>query len=132
LADWDLLHSRSGNLTGSAVATYEQAYEFARERGGAKAWIDKTFSPEIPIVLPTFWPNPLATEETAESTGHIDVAFDVTKDGRSRRVEIVNTTSHATRADKNALIRLIKRSRFRPRVAGGRFGDDSVLMRYHF
>jgi hypothetical protein len=94
--------------------------------------IDAVFSPLTPVVIPAFLPNPLVSKETPESTGYIDVAFDVSKYGRSLRVEILDTTTNATNAAKDRLVRLILRSRFRPRVIDGQFGrTPPIVVRYY-
>lgn len=128
MTDWDLLNGRNGY----ALDTYKEAYELLKEKGIDAASIEQIFSPPTPVVLPTFMPNPLAADRAQESSGHIDVAFDVTKYGRGRQVEILDTTTNASDAAKDELVRLIYRSRFRPRVTDGEFADRSpVVVRYH-
>ena len=128
MTDWDLLYGRNGY----ALDTYKQAYELLKEKDVDAASIEQIFSPPTPVVLPTFMPNPLAADRTPESTGHIDVAFDVTKYGRPRQVEILDTTTNAPEAAQDELVRLIYRNRFRPRVTDGEFADRSpVVVRYH-
>jgi hypothetical protein len=100
--------------------------------GIARASIAEFFSPAIPVVLPTFIPNPLVAEETAESTGYIDVSFAVTRFGRSRRVTILDSTPDVTRADEDRLVQRVKRRRFRPRVTDGVLGDSPpITVRYY-
>jgi hypothetical protein len=83
-------------------------------------------------VLPTFLPNPLASDQTPKTTGYIDVAFDVTKYGDSRRVEILDTTTNATDAATDRLVRLVQRCRFRPRVTNGEVADVvRMVVRYY-
>lgn len=126
VADWDLLYSRNG----LAVEAYEAAYAMLRNAGVPTESIDKLFSPSTPVVLPAFEPNPLARGETQPETGHIDVAFTITKYGRGRDVEIREAVN-ATEAAQAGLVTLIKQSRFRPRPMAGRFGVDSlVAVRY--
>jgi hypothetical protein len=76
-------------------------------------------------------PNPLASNETQESSGYIDIAFEITKYGTSRRIEILDTTTNATDAAKDRLVRVISRSRFRPRLTGDRFAFSPVVVRYY-
>jgi hypothetical protein len=132
IADWDLLFA-SGRITNeSALEMYEQAYEQLQQKGIAQASIEQIFSPKTPIVLPTFMPNRLVSEGTQDSTGYIDVVFDVTKYGASERIEILNATTNVTDAAKGRLVRLISRSRFRPRVTDGQFADTSpIVVRYY-
>jgi hypothetical protein len=103
---------------GGADGEYERALKILQD-AGAQALIEEFFSPKTPVVLPTFLPNPLASDAT-QAAGHIDVAFDIS-DGEARRVRILDTTTNATDADKKRLVELIERSRFRPRVIDGKF-----------
>ena len=102
------------------------------EAAGAQTSIDEFFSPKTPVVLPTFEPNPLASNVTQASTGYIDVAFEISRYGDGRRVRILDATTNATDADKRGLVELIEGSRFRPRVADGEFARASpVVLRYY-
>jgi hypothetical protein len=127
LADWDLLHSRNGH----ALDTYAQAYSELEAAGVPAEAIAQLFAPPLPVVLPAFKPNPLAADEAKVATGHIDVAFEVTKYGRTRAVEI-RDVANATPDDANRLVALLARNRFRPLATAGQFADASpVVLRYH-
>jgi hypothetical protein len=127
VADWDLLYSYNSR----ALEQYERAHELLKQ-AGAQASIDELFAPIIPVVLPTFVPNPLASYATEASTGYIDVAFEVGRYGDIRRIEILDTTMDATDADKTHLVQLIQRSRFRPRLTDGELARASpVVLRYY-
>lgn len=132
IADWDLLFASHRNDEASALEAYEQAYAQLRDEGAPQASIDGLFLPSTPIVLPTFLPNPLVSQATAQSIGHIDVAFDITRYGRSERIEVLDTTLNATDADVDRLVKVIESSRFRPRVTDGRFTASRVALRYLF
>ncbi|HZL92874.1 MAG TPA: hypothetical protein VFB99_04495 [Vicinamibacterales bacterium] len=126
IADWDLLHS----FNSVAVRGYT-ATRTAFDKIGAAALIEQLFTPPTPVVLPTFQPNPLAPDETRPATGHIDVAFDITKYGCPRGVRILDSANAAEGAADN-LARLINRNRFRPRLTDGRFADVTpVVFRYY-
>jgi tetratricopeptide (TPR) repeat protein len=132
--DWKLLFERnSGTVALDRILdTYEQAYERLEQTGIAPTSIQQLFSPRVPVVLPTFLPNPLASDQTPKTTGYIDVAFDVTKYGDSRRVEILDTTTNATDAATDRLVRLVQRCRFRPRVTNGEVADVvRMVVRYY-
>lgn len=135
LADWELLFAENRRWTGradSVLALYEQAYQEFRTEGAEQASIDEFFSPQLPVVLPAFLPNPLASEETPETAGYVDVAFDITSEGTSDDIDILDTTTNATRNAEKALVRLIKHSSFRPRSTDGTFEDSSrVVVRYY-
>ena len=122
LADWE-----EGE---QALEKYKRALRILRE-AGAQTLIDELFSPKTPVVLPTFEPNPLATNATPTSRGYIDVAFEISR-GEARRARILDTTTNATDADKKRLVELIERSRFRPRVTDGEFARASpIVLRYY-
>ncbi len=101
------------------------------EAGVPQASIEQIFLSPIPVVLPAFQPNPLARDETRPATGHIDVEFEITKFGRGRSIDVLDTLN-ATNDAKRHLVDVITNSRFRPRPADGRFGDaSSVVVRYY-
>jgi tetratricopeptide (TPR) repeat protein len=126
IGDWDLLYSHNGRAMESyalAQATLEQA--------GAAAAINELFAPSTPVVLPAFQPNPLIRDETRATTGYIDVAFEITKYGQSRAVEI-RDAANATLAAKRNLLALIRNNRFRPQLTDGQFADATpVRVRYY-
>jgi hypothetical protein len=71
IADWDFVQQQDAR----ALEQYALAHT-ALEAAGARTSIDELFSPKIPVVLPAFEPNPLASDAT-RATGYIDVAFEV-------------------------------------------------------
>jgi hypothetical protein len=126
VADWDLLFEHRP----LALDAYEQTYKFLQQQGTPQADLDELFAPALPIVLPTILPNPLLGDD-APASGYIDVAFEIMNVGVSRRIEIVGSSDDATAAAKDALVRLIQRSRFRPRSTDGVFARASrVVVRY--
>ncbi len=139
LIDWDLLfvdgatRKSREERTDTVVARYEGTYERLRSDGAPQASIDSLFAPEIPVVLPAFLPNPLATMASpGASPRYIDVSFVVTRFGNGDRIEVLDTTANATDAEKDTLIDLIESSRFRPRATNGRFVDTApIVVRYH-
>jgi len=127
MADWDLLYSHNGR----AMESYEVARTMLDDAGEPAASMDQLFAPSTPVVLPAFQPNPLARDETRPATGYIDVAFEITKYGRSRAVEILDA-ANASHAEKQDLVALIRTNRYRPRMTDGVFADaSSVHMRYY-
>jgi hypothetical protein len=127
MADWDLLHSHHG----FAVDGYELARAMLERAGEPRGSVTQLFAPPTPVLLPAFQRNPLARDETRPTTGHIDVAFTITKYGRARDIELRGVES-ASEAATDELIGLLKNSRFRPRLADGAFADASpVVVRYH-
>jgi hypothetical protein len=127
IADWDLLFSSNG----LAVEGYTLARGMLERAGAESASLAELFAPALPVVLPSFEPNPLAPDETRTATGHIDVAFAITQYGRAREIEI-RGAANATGRARSDLASLLKSSRFRPRLTDGRFADSSpVVVRYH-
>ena len=128
LADWDLLF---GRIT-AAHRQYLHAYELLEHQGKAStASIARLFSPEEPIALPTFLQDPLATDPN-DSVGVIDVAFDVTWHGNAKRVEILDVTTNVPDEAKKQLMRLISRTRFRPRIVDGEISQSSRVVVRHY
>src|SRR5690606_1534893 len=130
IADWDLLFAPDHTFVESALEVYEEAYGQLEQSGMAQRSVDRLFHPEIPVVLPAFLPNPLATSETSETTGFIDVTFDITQEGESEDIEILDTVN-ASDDEQDRLIDLIDDSRFRPVLANGRVAETArVALRY--
>jgi hypothetical protein len=127
VADWDLLYTQNAK----ALATYEEVYAMLKKKEVPDAAIDEFFAPAIPVLLPSFLPNPLETHE-AGSTGYVDVAFDIQKYGGSGSIRVLGASANATREDKDDLVGLIRRSDFRPRATNGAFPHSSrVTLRYY-
>jgi hypothetical protein len=125
LSDWDLVYSANG----PALEGYVRLVELIKTTRSAERLIAEIFTPEVPIVLPTFLPNPLATQPSAR---YIDVAFKITRYGESRNIDIVGATGDVADAAKDEVVSLIKRSVFRPRVADGEIAREAqVTVRYY-
>lgn len=135
LADWEVVAAHRFNQFNSfesVLDLYRQAYAELMAEGAGQTAIDDSFSPEIPVVLPSFRPNPLQSENHTDSRSYIDVAFDITKRGRSERIEILDSAADVKRSDEKELTRMIRQSSFRPRLADGEFADSSrVSLRYY-
>lgn len=131
LIDWELLFSVGRSAQESRLEDYVQAYDGLESSGVPQESIDRIFSPETPVVIPAFMPNPLTAVVPEESTGYIDVAFEVNKYGESRDIEVLDVTASVSRVATNALVRTIRRSRFRPRVVDGELADSvPFVLRY--
>jgi hypothetical protein len=130
LADWDLIFVSN---RGAPLELYTVAYEYLKLEKTGQESIERLFSPDLPVVLPTFLPNPLARDETQEPAGYIDIAFELTKFGQSRAIEILGASDNATNDAKQRLVHLVSRSRFRPRVTNGEFARTApIVVRYYF
>jgi hypothetical protein len=127
MADWELLYSHHGR----AVELYSRAYAMLDESGVTGEPIKQLFAPTTPVVLPAFQPNPLATDDTREPRGHIDVGFEITKYGRARKIGILGS-ENAADADITRLDKLVATSRFRPRLTESGLPDPTpVVVRYY-
>ena len=125
VADWDLLF----NERPAALTLYEQIHAYLEKQGAAQDSIDRLFSPETPYMLPTFAANPAAPSDTA--TGYVDLSFEVTRYGTTRRIDVVSSMN-ASKDARSDLVRLIARSRFRPIVQDGQFvRAASFVVRYY-
>jgi hypothetical protein len=132
IADWDLLFAGGRQKNEAAFQAYEALYERFQQESLGQSFIDEVFSPSVPVVLPAFAPSRLVSSETPDSSGHIDVAFEITKFGQGRSIEILDTTANVTDDARIRLRDILKRSRFRPRMANGAFEDPSrVVVRYY-
>lgn len=127
IADWDLLFSHNG----LAVEGYTLALRLLEQAGADEASVASLFAPPLPVVLPSFEPNPLARDETQPATGHIDVSFTISKYGEASAI-LIRGTENAGEAAVDELVDLVKSSRFRPRFVNGRLADPApVTVRYH-
>jgi hypothetical protein len=126
IADWELLYGENAK----ALDGYELIYSMLDEVGD-RALIERIFAPEIPVVLPSFLPNPLAPEAAQASDSYIDIAFEITRYGVSRAIRILDT-SNATNGAGAEVVRLVRRSRFRPRGTDGQLARRApVVVRYY-
>jgi hypothetical protein len=126
IADWDLMH----RVHDAALSQYELLYRKLKEIGVAQSFSGEIFAPMTPVVIPTFLPNPLSSNET--QGGYVEVAFEITRLGRSRKVEILDSSPSITDSVKERLVDLIEDTQFRPRTTDGRFRRSSpVVVRYY-
>lgn len=128
LADWDL---RFGQRT-LALDLYSKIHEFLEKQEGAEASIEEIFSPATPAVLPAFVPNLFAPERAAGATGYVDVEFDITEFGTTRRIRVLDTTQNASRTAEQRISRWIVENRFRPRMADGQVAEAARVAARHY
>lgn len=126
LADWDLLFSRNG----AAVDRYDEAYVLLRKEGVPEAEIRTLFPLDEPVRLPTFVASPLAAAESLpKDAGYVDVAFEVSKYGVARKIDVVGTSAPSLDDVGKDVARAVAFSRFRPRPAAD--GDAPFRLRYY-
>jgi hypothetical protein len=132
MADWDLLYASGRKQNEAAFQAYEALHDRLVQKGLEPSFIDEIFSPRVPVVLPTFAPSRLVFGEAPGSLGYLDVAFEITKYGEGKSVEILDTSTNKTEAARRQIRDLIQWARFRPRMANGAFEDPSrVVVRYY-
>lgn len=133
LADWHLLSTpadrrRFEESSNRALELYERAYREVQSGRDAHAWTTQAFSPDVPVTLPTNEPNPFAAAATDTASRFIDVSFAVTKYGRGERIEILDTSKGATRAEERDLVRLIETTSFRPRFVDDKLAESAPVV----
>jgi hypothetical protein len=132
VADWNLLFAAGREKKEAALDAYETLYDQLEQRGFDEPSIDALFSPSVPVVLPAFSPSLLVSSETRGSSGYIDVAFEITKYGQGKSIEILDTSTNTAEAARVRVRDIIKRSRFRPRMANGAFEDPARVVVRHY
>jgi hypothetical protein len=119
-----------------AIETYQKAYELLDRFNVEPATLADMFSPAVPVMLSQHPPvrsyaMPQAASSSA-ATGHIDVAFEITAQGRARKVTVLRETTNTAKAQERALVASIEAGLFRPRVTDGRIGDSRIVWRYYW
>ncbi|HEX5049283.1 MAG TPA: tetratricopeptide repeat protein [Gammaproteobacteria bacterium] len=113
-----------------ALESYRRAYEELRRRGVEQAAIDRVFSPRLPVVLPASRDS-VFVEPVGESGAYVDVAFEVTKQGRAVNAELRGATPGVSRERRFGVVHWIGELRFRPIMTDGQFVDAvPVVVRY--
>ena len=128
LADWDLRYGQRA----LALDLYAKIYELLDKRGGAQTTIEEIFSPATPTVLPTFVPNLFAPERATGATGYVDLEFDITQFGTTRRIKVLDTTHNASKTAEQRISRWVVENRFRPRMADGQLAEASRVVARHY
>jgi len=137
-ADSELVCSQNQRpaLERAALKRYREAYDLLERNAVARASIDELFAPEAPIRLTDSLPArayPMPSAAPSDSSGHVDIAFEITKYGRAQGIEIVDATPNCTNDEKHALVLFVRDGLYRPRAANGAIVDGSrVVWRYHW
>src|SRR5690606_32534425 len=96
---------------------YREAYDLLTQQGALDVR-ERLFQPDSPVAIPANLPTPLNTEEPI-SDDYVQVAFDISKYGRSRRVSRLDSSGPGAVDAAKAASRLVSRTRFRPRFEDG-------------
>ena len=111
-----------------ALHLYEQALAELRQGDDASESMAEIFSPELPVTLPTYAPNPLAS---TKSSRFIDVAFAITQYGRPDRSSLGQQRERGVGGGEG-LGRPDQIRELRPRAVDGELADSaSVVVRYY-
>lgn len=111
---------------------YEQAYAALQQEGVSAEDLQALFAPELPITLPAFRANPLDTSASAGAAGYIDIAFEITRQGKSRRLAVGEMSANIERSQRRELERMITLTTFRPRLENGVLVENApVSLRYY-
>jgi len=132
IGDWDLLFAEhfGTRYIGSAEASYEKAIALLRDRGIAGDAVDSLFA--VPVLLPTFYPNGFTLGSPDAAGQFIDVGFEIRKNGRSARIDVLDASAELPRAAEREAVDQIKHGRFRPLAADGQLLDSApVTARYY-
>jgi hypothetical protein len=111
---------------------YTQVWQELSKAGVEQRQLDAMFAPEIPVMLPAFTTNWLTEIAEADATGYIDIRFEITEQGKSRRIEVIGSSPNVERADIKDLERLVDQASFRPRMQDGKLIESApVSVRYY-
>ena len=138
-ADSELVCSQSeSRLKEAALELYQQAYDLLARNGVDRDSIDALFAPPVPIKLsdspPASADSMTSTAPSASSwrgpphSGYVDVAFEITKYGRARAVELVDATTNTSNTEKRELLELVKTGLYRPQATSDGIADGSPIV----
>jgi hypothetical protein len=133
--DWNLLFNKGT----SARRKYAEAWQLMQDLGVGNETLESIYRPQIPVHLPRFTAKPntrekfsISPETELEYEGYVDIAFTISKYGRTKQVEILNSEGEITRQIESRLRRFIRNSPFRPRLDDeGKTVSDRVSLRYY-
>lgn len=135
LADMKVVRARQADSYArydEVLASYAQVYDVLRNVGVDATTLAAEFTPAVPVVLPSYMPNPLTAYAANNAGNYIDASFDVTNKGKSRRIKIMAVSEGTSRSEVRALKQLIERSSFRPALPEGSAPPTaSFVIRYY-
>ena len=112
-----------------AVNAYESAMQMLISEGASQALIDRFFSPQRPIDLPTFVDGALDYVPEDPDTPYIEVRFELTRFGTTRQVRVVAGES---KREASYIVSRIKRGLFRPVAQDGEIErSQPFVVRYY-
>lgn len=112
-------------------AQYHQAWQSLVEAGAGEAELAELYTPQLPVHLPVHQANPFVAAGTVFDGPYIDASIDVDERGKTRRLRILDTSEGVSRDARRELQRVIRESRFRPRLVEGHQAERSTyVVRY--
>jgi hypothetical protein len=133
-ADWDLLYEHKTQ----AADKYDAAYRFFEGNPELQRQVMDLLYPVVPVVVPTYLPPPnsreklgIAPDAAVSFFGYIDVAFNLTKFGKARRIQVLGTGGEVTRNMEIRLSQYLRNVQFRPRYKGTEVDTGQVRLRYY-
>ena len=119
LADWYLMHNKKQ----SAKSFYQDAYDFALKNKHHNVLIKTVF--DQPVALPDF-PSldnstriNLSDKEVSEDDRYVQVTLDVTSQGRTRNLKVINSNPPDNTRMKASVLNSLRLTKFRPRLENG-------------
>lgn len=128
LGDWRLIASNNA----AALNTYRMARDVLTSHYVDPETIARMLSPDVPQALPALETNAGGNGER-KYRGYVDVSFVVSRYGRSRQFEVLDSSPGTSRAIERRLRNYIYQNRFRPRFEGEELAQaDAVSVRYYY
>ncbi|MGV3593038.1 MAG: hypothetical protein ACO1PZ_15225 [Gammaproteobacteria bacterium] len=133
-ADWDLLYEHKPQ----AKERYDTAYKFFNESPELVAELQDLLHPDVPTVLPVFMPAPnsraklgIPSDAPVSFFGYVDVSFEIAKDGRTKRVRVLDKGGEISDDVELRLKEYLRNLTFRPRYDGAELDTDAMRVRYY-
>lgn len=135
LADWMLLFSkRTGSLD-----VYQEAWQDMSAAGSSAEQTTALFNPPYPVRIPEYVDHAysrkalkIPADLALEYKGYIDLEFKLSRFGIPSSVKVRNKSLTATPALESILLRSLRRTQFRPRIASDGSVRDNETMHARF
>ncbi|HET7132383.1 MAG TPA: hypothetical protein VFJ95_09040, partial [Gammaproteobacteria bacterium] len=125
IADWRLVFAHNGE----AVELYDKAYRMLADARVPEAAIREMFPTNRPVLLPAFGESPFEPADAPADAGYVDVAFELSKYGVSKRIRVTGGSGAGDRVEKDA-VSIVARNRFRPPPPAAAAPEPIYRVRY--
>jgi len=110
------------------LSVYEDAYEVLDAVQASDQDISRIITPGMPVIAPD-----TTNPATTAYHGYIDVEFQVSKFGIASSPEVIATSEQDVSPVTKALVRKIRREKFRPAfIDGSATSGENVKLRYYY